>query len=348
MDLTNSATWKDLDSLGIGKALDLFPDQVSQCWKQGYTSDIPSLSPSSILVCGMGGSSNAAKILQGLYESELKIPFEVYNDYGLPAWVNKDTLVVASSYSGNTEEPVSSVELAQKIGAQILGVATGGKIGEMIVSKSIHGALIEPGVTNPSGYPKSALGVSLGGLTGALAKAGILPITEPEINASLVEIKDIRSKWDAIQMAEWFNGYLPVLFGGRPLIGALNAGRNAMCEISRNYSQFFDLPEADHVLIEATQKPDFIVKQNKYLFFESNFNHERVLKRYKVTGDILTQQGIEHKTYKLKASQKFGQALELAHYSAWIGFYISILQTTDPGPEPWIIKLKESLSQPVH
>lgn len=348
MDLNKPQDYKSLDSLGIEKALELFPDQIRECFKQAYSANIPQFSPKSIIVSGMGGSSNAGKILQGLYESEFKIPFEVYNDYGLPAWVNGDTLVVANSYSGNTEETLSAIDVANKIGAKILGVATGGKIGEMIKSGVIAGAVVTPGETNPTGFPKSGLGVSLGALSGALAKSGVINTTEVEINSSLDELVEIRKTWNAKEIATWLNGSLPVLFTGRPLIGSLNAGRNAMCEISRNFTQFYDFPEMNHVLIEATQKPELVKSAIKYLFFISKFNHERVLARYKISQEIFKEQGLQFTDYELKGSTKSVQALELPHYCAWVGFYLSIIQNTDPGPEPWIIKLKESLSQPVH
>jgi glucose/mannose-6-phosphate isomerase len=334
----------NLDSLGVEKSLTLFPDQVRKCFSQAFSADIPLVSPKSIVVSGMGGSSNAGKILQGLFESDLKIPFEVFNDYELPAWVNSDTLVVANSYSGNTEETLSAVGAAQQIGCQIIGVTTGGKIGGMIESGVIAGVVVTPGETNPSGYPKSGLGVSLGALAGALVKAGVLNMQEIEVSSALNELTEIRKTWNAKEIAKWLNGGLPVLFGGRPLLGALNAGRNAMCEISRNFTQFFDFPEVNHVLVEATQKPDFVKEKMKYIFFVSKFNHERVLTRYKVTAKIFTEQGLDFSHYTLRGSTKLVQALELPHFCAWVGFYLSILQNTDPGPEPWIIKLKESLS----
>jgi glucose/mannose-6-phosphate isomerase len=336
-----------IDSLGVEKSLTLFPDQIKEAWKQVYSLNISPIAPKSLIVSGMGGSSNAAKILQSLYESELKILFTVYNDYGLPAWVNSDTLVLANSYSGNTEETLSSIEAANKVGAKILGVTTGGKIAEMIRSGVIPGAIFTPGETNPTGFPKTGLGASFGALAGVLSKCGILPLTEEELIKSLDELVEIRKSWDAKEMAEWIYGSLPVLFGGRPFIGSLNAGRNAMCEISRNFTQFYDFPEVNHVLIEAMQRPD-AAKSIKYLFFESSFNNDRVKLRYKVTREILDEQKLGYKTYELKGATKLTQALELPHYCAWIGFYLSMLDGSDPGPEPWILKLKESLSQPVH
>jgi glucose/mannose-6-phosphate isomerase len=335
------------DSLGVEKALGLFTDQIKETWRQACSADIPPLSPKAIVVSGMGGSSNAAKILQGLYESELKIPFVVHNDYGLPAWVNPDTLVVANSYSGNTEETLSGIEIAKKMGARILGIATGGKIGEMIKSGEISGAVVTPGQTNPTGFPKTGLGVSLGGLMGVLAKAGVLPIKEENLDSSLSELTEIKKSWKTQEIAQWLHGFAPILFGARPLIGALNAGRNAMCEISRNLTQFYDFPEVNHVLIEALQKPD-VTKYNKFLFFESDFYNPRVLTRFEITKVILKEMGFSNKSHKFQGKAKLTQALEIAHYCAWVGFYISVLDGTDPGPEPWILKLKDSLSQPLH
>lgn len=347
MDLDKPEKWKKLDSINVAGSLLFFPDQVKECFNQAYLADIPHFSINSLIVTGMGGSSNAAKILQGIYESELSIPFEIFNDYGLPSWVNKKTLVIANSYSGNTEETLSSIEYAKKLGAKIIGIATGGKIGEMVSSAKIAGVVVNPGKTNPSGFPKTGLGVSLGALIGVLAKAGILNLKKSDVLGALNDLVKIRKNWNAKIVARWLHGHTPVFFGARPFIGALNAGRNAMCEISRNYTQFYDFPEVNHVLIEALMKPNAATK-NKYLFFESEFNNERVLKRFKVTQGILDEMKLEYRTYKLIGKTKLSQALELAHYASWLGFYISMLDNTDPGPEPWIIKLKNTLSQPVH
>lgn len=357
MNLDNSEEFKKLDPMGVGDALALFPDQIGKCWHQATEADIPQMKFSSVLVSGMGGSSNAAKIIESLLQKDSKFPFVLYNDYGLPGWVNEETLVVANSYSGNTEETLSAVTKAHARHAEVLGIATGGKIGEMITSGDIKGAVITPGETNPTGFPKSGLGVSLGGLMGALSKAGVLPYTQENIEASLEDLKDIRKNWlpeiptkenSAKEFAEFFKDSIPVLFGGRPFLGSLNAGRNVICEVGRTFGLFFDFPEVNHVLVEATMKPDYVKEKIKYLFLESNYNHERVTLRYKVTKDIFDKQGLAYKTYNLQGNSELTQALEIPHLSAWIGYYLSILRSEDPGPEPWIIELKTKLSQPVH
>ena len=338
--------FQKLDPSGVEKALTLFPEQIKTTFKQAMESNIPSLNFDSVIVSGMGGSSNAGKIIQGLLECVYDKPFVVYNDYDLPSWVNKNTLVVINSYSGNTEESLSAIISAKKIGSQIVAIATGGKIREMITNNEILGVIINPEETNPTGFPKSGLGVSLGGLIGALIKVGVLKLTSEELNSALDELIETRKNWNAKEIAQWLHGSIPVLFSGRPFLGSLNAGRNAMCEISRNFTEFYDFPEVNHVLVEATQKPISALSK-KYLFFESKFIHERVKLRFKITKELFKEQGLTTKTYELKTSSVLSQSLELAHFCAWLGFYISILDDSDPGPEPWIIKLKESLSQPV-
>ena len=327
-----------IDSLGVEKALELFPDQIKGSYRQAVASDLKKISPlNGVVINGMGGSSNAAKILEGVYEEDFSTPIDIdiHNDYSLPSWVNKNSLVIANSYSGNTEETISGYEEAKGRGAHVIGISTGGKIADIVIN---------PKETNPTGFSKTGLGISIGALAGVLTKAGVLKITAVEINSAVDELTEVRKSWDAQKKAVWLNGYLPVLFGSRPLVGALNAGRNAMCEISRNFTQFYDFPEVNHVLIEATQKPDFVKEKVRYLFFISKFNHPRVLKRYKITQEIFAEQGLVFDSYALKGSTKLAQALELAHYCAWMGYYLSILQGTDPGPEPWITKLKEKLS----
>ena len=273
--------YKNLDPSGVFESLTLFPEQIKEAWKQAYSSDLPQIKPNGVLISGMGGSSNAAKILEGVFEEDpsVSIDIDVHNDYGLPSWVGKDSLFIANSYSGNTEETLSGYEEAKKRGATAIGISTGGKLNDVTINV---------GTTNPTGFPKTGLGISIGALAGVLAKVGVLKLSEEEIFAAADELNEIRKSWDAKEMSEWLHGSLPVLFGGRPLIGALNGGRNAICEISRNFTQFYDFPEMNHVLIEALQMPEH-AKHNKYLFFESDFNHERVIKRYEITKQIVTQ-----------------------------------------------------------
>ncbi len=335
------------DSLGIEKALTLFPDQLKEAWGQAYSANIPQLSSKKVVISGMGGSSLAGRILAGLEEGESGSEIVVYNDYGLPAFVDKDWVLIANSYSGNTEETLSAIEAGKKLGMQIIGITTGGKIGDMIKNAEIPGVILTP-TTNPSGYPKSALGVSLGGLAGLMAKTGLIALTTETFEASVNELIEIRKTWDAKSVATNFTSKIPVLIGARPILGAVHAGRNVINEIGRTFATYFDLPELDHHLVEATGYPKNLFQNIYYLFLESDLYNERVKTRIGVTKDLFETQQLKYGEFKLQGKSALTQSLEIPHFCAWVSLNISFLNGEDPGPEPWIIELKNKLSQPVH
>ncbi len=339
---------QNIDSLGIEKSLELFFEQIKTTFDQALQSNIKKIDFDSVVINGMGGSSNAGKIIESLILDSFDKPFVVFNDYNLPSWVNQNTLVVLNSYSGNTEETLSAYEAAKKVNAKVIGVTTGGKIAELIKSGEIKGAIVNANETNPSGYPKSGLGLSFGALLGSLIKAGVLDFTKDYLLDSLNELAEIRKSWNMENLAKEFEKRVPVLFSSKSFIGPLNAGRNAICEIGRTFTLFFDFPEVNHVLIEATQKPDYIKDKIKYLFFESEFDHERIKLRYEITKKIFDKQKLSYSSYTLKGKTCLTQVLEIPHFCAWLGLYLSFQDGVDPGPEPWINELKNLLSQPVH
>lgn len=338
---------KNLDSLGIGSALELFPDQIKTTYEQAIASNIEPLEFNKVVISGMGGSSNAGKIIQSLSERENSPQIIIYNDYGLPSCVDKDTLVVLNSYSGNTEETLSAYDAAKGKNAQMIGVTTSGKVAKMIESGEMKGAIVSAGDTNPSGYPKSGLGLSFGALFGALTKVGLIKTSKEELYKALDEVVKIRGTWNVQEIASSVNGLFPVFFASRSFLGPMNAARNACCEIGRVYTQFYDFPEVNHVLIEALVLPN-AVKENRYIFFESNFDNDRIKMRYEITKKLIGEMGAKYLSCSLKGSNFLTQALELAHFGSWLGYNLSLLRNDDPGPEPWILKLKDSLSQPLH
>ena len=96
----------------------------------------------NIIVAGMGGSALAADLAKSLLKEALTIPFDVIKDYNLPHYAGRDTLVIASSHSGNTEETLSCLEQAIERGCQIAIIATGGKVDEIAKKERILSALI--------------------------------------------------------------------------------------------------------------------------------------------------------------------------------------------------------------
>ena len=110
----------------------------------------------NVVIAGMGGSAIGGDIVLALGKENIDIPFTISRNYTLPNWVNKNSLVICSSYSGNTEETLSCLEDALKKNSQICGITTGG-----ILKRKLNKLKKDVFIT-PSGLqPRAALALSL-------------------------------------------------------------------------------------------------------------------------------------------------------------------------------------------
>lgn len=304
----------------------------------------------------MGGSALSGRIIKHLFYNRINLPFEIVSGYSLPAWVNKNSLVIASSYSGNTEETLNCLNQANKKEAQIAAVTTGGKIASLINSHQINGLVYTP-QHNPLGFPKTAIGYSLGSLLALLSRLSVIDITEQVLDKSLAEFKKIQFEFllnnplksnQAKLLAQKIYPKVPVFIASEHLIGAAYCARNQVHEIAHRNSLFYDLPEVNHHLVEALSQPVCSLKELSYIFVLSDSYQPRVLKRYKVMEEVLTKLKINYEEYRVKTKDSLAQTLEVINLGGFLAGYLSFLADEDPGPEPWIIYFKKKLGAPLH
>jgi len=356
---------KKLDPNRAYDSIAAFPQQLEDIWRQVTATPrrsashtvrgvVPSLPPSGesstargIVIAGMGGSALGGRIIQSLFETELKIPCQIVTEYQLPAWVGKNTLVIIASYSGNTEETLNCLADAEERGAKIFGITTGGKVGERIKA-GLPGMIFKP-QHNPLGYPKTAIGYSLGGLLAFFEQTGLIKIN---FQQGLNEFKQIQKSFlsatpteqnPAKKLAEFLQGKIGILIASEHLKGAAWAARNQINEIAHAYALFFDLPEMDHHLVEAFGNPLTAKKILGYVFLTADY-HPHVKIRYPITEKIIQEHDTPTFTYNLQSKSRLAQALEIIQLGGFTAAYLSFLNHQDPGPEPWILKLKKQLA----
>src|SRR5438309_9715257 len=176
------------DMLGRIKEL---AQQIRDAWAIASKANLPPAygDVRNITVAGMGGSAIGGDLAAALLADELKVPVTVHRDYGLPAYVGRDSLVVTSSYSGNTEETLSSFEEARKRGAKVLVLTTGGKLAELGRASSY------PVVTfSYKARPRATLGYSLGLVLGVLNKLGFVRDLSDDIEAALSALAKLEQR----------------------------------------------------------------------------------------------------------------------------------------------------------
>src|SRR5437867_7115914 len=165
--------------------------QIRDSWSSASRATLPPAygDVRSSTVARMGGSAIGGDLAAALLADELKMPMSVHRDYGLPAYVGRDSLVIASSYSGNTEETLASFEQARKRGAKVLVLTTGGKLADLARASNY------PVVTfSYKAQPRAALGYSLGLVLGVLTKLSFVRDLSADIDAALADLAKIEER----------------------------------------------------------------------------------------------------------------------------------------------------------
>ncbi|MPZ87871.1 MAG: bifunctional phosphoglucose/phosphomannose isomerase [Nitriliruptorales bacterium] len=306
----------------------------------------------AIVIAGMGGSGIAGDVVVALAEAACAagdrtlppVPVVMHKGYGLPPFAGARTLVVACSYSGNTEETLSCADAAGAAGARLAVVTTGGTLGERAEA---WGA---PLVRIPGGLqPRLALGhlavpvlVALGldgGLDEALAVQDDLIAT----NARTVPLADNPSKRLAMRLAD---GSLPLSWGARPL-GTVAAYR-LRCQLNENaklpaFSS--ELPELDHNEIVGLAHASALAAGVGVVALRDPVGeHPRIIARFRVTTDLVRGQvaWVEEVTSHGRSPlARLASLLLLADFAA---VYTALALEHDPTPVPPIDRLKKELA----
>ena len=291
---------------------------------------------SSVIVTGMGGSALAAMLLKAWTKDELKVPFEIVKGYDLPNYVSPTTLVICSTYSGNTEETISAFEQAHKAGAQLSVIASGGRL--MDKADIFHASFVK---LPPNYQPRMAVNFNLKALVSVLVTYGLLPesaINEISTEANWVEratsewIPSVPTEHNyAKQIAELASGKTPVFYGGpltSPVAYKFKIGWN---ENAKNVAFWNELPESSHNdFIGWTSHP--VDKPFAIFDLISSFEHPRVIKRFDLADQLLSGQRPASKRIDLMGETPMQQLLWGGALADFASIYAGILNGVDPTP----------------
>lgn len=354
MDLNNLEAIKNLDKSNVRDSVAGFVDQIKQTWKE-----IQKINPphdyndvKNILLAGMGGSIFGGKIIKSLYSDLLHIPFDVTSDYRIPAYVNRSTLVVAASYSGNTEETVTSLEKAHQKDAKIFGLTCrrDSNLANYCSLNKIPYLVLEPKF-NPSGQPRTGSGYMILGAIGLLYKLGFIPLLQQQVedavsmlkkNLELFKIESKIAKNPAKKLAlKYFNKNV-ILVGAEFLEGALYPLRNPLHETGKNFAAYFSIPNLNHHLLESLPNPPLNRESFIYVFLESDFYSDPIKRRMDLTEKVVAKNNLTVEKIKLNAKDQFGQVLEAMQLGGFAAFYLAILNGVNPATVPWVTYFQDT------
>ncbi len=353
--LDNPAVLKSYQTYRVAESFLRLPEQILTSWTQAAELKLPAryLQSQNLVVCGMGGSNLASELLQAVYADEIKVPVSLVRDYNLPHFVSKQSLVVISSYSGNTEETLSCLKQALKKKAKLVVISTGGQAISLAKKHQVPYLQLDKKL-NPSAAPRYALGLQLGAILSLLTNLKILKVKLKDIqqavsyldllNHMYVPESDI-SQNIAKQVANSLENRLPVLVGADFLAANPHILVNQINESAKQLAVSYTLPELNHHLLEGLALPASLKPKLKFVFFNSSFYSIAIQKRFKITQKVLKKQEISYVDYLITSSDKLLTALEVLLFGSWLSYYLCVLNEQNPLTIPWVDYFKQELKK---
>lgn len=278
----------------------------------------------NIVICGLGGSGIGAKIVSNWILDEVKIPVIVSNEYALPGFANENTLVIGSSYSGNTEETTMSIQQAHNLGCHIIGICSGGQLASFCAANN-YDCVIVPG-GNP---PRSALAFSVVQLLHIFAELGLISPTHiasmNKAASTLTQDLSIIQK-RAEELAAFLYGKVGVYYAETKYEGVVVRARQQFNENSKYLGWHHTIPEMNHNELVGWSGGD---ARFAPVFFSSGDMHPRNQKRFEITLAAVEKKCGKVFVLETKGETFIERSLYFIHIVDWASYYLCDLNGAD-------------------
>ena len=349
MDLNQYQDFPKLDSQNMLAQMNGLPEQLETAWKEAEALPLSDFSNvRRVLIAGMGGSAIGASLLKAYAAPLASVPFEVHRDYGLPAWAQgPETLVIASSHSGNTEETLDALETALDRSCSILVISTGGKIAEIAKENNL-----DLWIFNHQGQPRAAVGYSFCLLLNLFYRLGFLPDPQNELADAVGEMKKQREKLapeieNHQNPAKLISGQLigrwVSIFGSDLLAPVARRWKGQVSEIAKAWGQFEALPEANHNTLAGVVNTEEVLTKTMAIFLKAESNHPRNQRRIELTIKNFMLEGLNTLLVKAKGKTRLAQMWTLIQFGDYTAYYLAMAYDVDPTPVAAIENLKREL-----
>jgi glucose/mannose-6-phosphate isomerase len=340
--LDDAAACAAADPRKLGELIRGFAGQVADAGRLAERLILPGGVPRAVCVLGMGGSAVAGDLLQTLCDGQAPFPVHVVRGYTVPAWVGAETLVVASSYSGQTEETLAAFEAARARGARALVLTTGGELGARARREGLPWVRVPPGL-----LPRAALGYLLVPLVAVLEGLGADlggPTAREEAVRVLAEVgAELTPEVPAAEnpakvLAALLVGRVPVIYGTDATGSVAYRWRTQLEENAKVLALSGVLPEMNHNGIEAWSRgPE--TPWTAVLLRDAG-EHPRVARRAALTREIVGTRACVREVWA-RGEGRLARLLSLVLHGDWTSYYLALLR----GVDPWAIDALEAFKR---
>jgi len=293
----------------------------------------------NVLVTGMGGSGIGGKVVSQLMEGEASVPIHINNDYSIPAYVNEHTLVIISSYSGNTEETLSAMESACEKKAQFVCITSNGEVLDIAKKSELNHIVIPGGMP-----PRAAFGYSFTQLFFVLNHFGIITDSFREQLQNAIELlnseeENILAK--AKEISEKLLHKIPIIYAAANYEGVAIRFRQQLNENAKMLAWHHVFPEMNHnELVGWTAKNEDLA----ILIFRNKNDNARTQRRMEISINIFKKYTSTVLEVHSEGGSSIENALYLIHLGDWISFLLAEKKGIDAVEVNVIDHLKSKLA----
>ncbi|MEM6298683.1 MAG: bifunctional phosphoglucose/phosphomannose isomerase [Bacteroidota bacterium] len=293
------------------------------------------------LITGMGGSGIGGRLAVSILSPVCSRPLATLSDYRLPAYVNTSSLVVASSFSGNTEETLSAINDALERKAKIVALTSGGALKDLAQENDWAHVLLPVKAASPRAH----LGFSLVALMKLLHHTGFAVKSyddEFRKSADLLHSQQADIKASARETAEFLKGALPIIYSGQRLLPAATRLRQQINENAKQLAHEAPIPEMNHNELVAWHDKANLLSATRFLFIETDYDHQRSRLRREILQTMIPET-VKSLRFQAKGESYIQQLMYFIHWGDWVSFYLAEQNQVDPFPVNIIEDLKKNL-----
>ena len=339
--------FKKSDPLNMLKRIESFPQLISDAYRMSKTYSLPAhyIKVKKVLMIGMGGSGAGGDILQNLLAETTGLLVQSCHCYELPKFVDHETLVIASSYSGDTEETLAGFIAAHDAGAKLVAITTGGKL--KILAQKFDAPLFLFDYPSP---PRAAFPYLFMMLLSVFIKLGAIEITDNDLAKTTDLLESMIKKFGqenslfsnpAKILAQKLHDNIPVIYATNRLIGVAARIKSQINENSKTFAYFEEIPELNHKSLLGS----FFPKVKPIIIsIESNFDNPRNVLRQNITAEMLQKGKVEIERVKfVQAKDWLSEELLMVMFGDFVSYYLAILNKVDPTNQDNVDYLKSRL-----
>jgi glucose/mannose-6-phosphate isomerase len=296
-------------------------------------------------VCGMGGSAIGGDLVRAYVEPLARRPIMIWRGYDLPpALATPETMLIASSHSGDTEETLAAFSSAHEAGASCLAITRGGKLGDLA-----RAAGVPVWSFKHEGQPRAAVGWIAGLLLSALCRLRVIPDQSEEVGMAMRAMREQQAELKADvpvvgnpakRLAGQFTARHVVIVGGGLLAPVARRWRTQLAEMAKSLAQFEVLPEADHNMVAGVMQPAKAIESTMMVFLTATGDDPRLLARANATRKIMMVEGFNTDRVEGRGDSRLTQQWTSLHFGDYVAFYLAMAYGFDPTPIPTITELK--------